>query len=149
QFMTGGEPDDQIEPIRPGTKCTWNNQTSIQRTRKGGNSTLDLARVARVQRADLYPQRGGYRLNCGKLTDSAAPNKTQSRSSRHTRRYLLQLMAAGASAKVVSMTGKAPALPSASTRAADGCSATTTTGPSAAMSPPAGSKWLRTLSVCC
>src|SRR5262245_35556744 len=45
----------------------------------------------------------------------------------------ISAMAAGASGKVVSMIGNAPALPSASTRAADDCSVTTTTGPNAAM----------------
>jgi hypothetical protein len=42
-------------------------------------------------------------------------------------------MAAAASARPVSMIGKAPASPSASTRSADGLSATTTTGPNVAM----------------
>src|SRR5262245_27463132 len=88
------KPSRQLDGHIAMEKCrraTRHDQAAVRELRECGNGTLDIAGIARVDRAHLHPERWGRGLDRGEL---ASPGRyvgiSQERHSLYARRDLLE-----------------------------------------------------------
>ena len=68
QFVPSGKRDDLV-PMKYSTRARRHDQTAIRSARERGDSALDFASLAYVNRPQLHPERRRHGLDCGKLPD--------------------------------------------------------------------------------
>jgi hypothetical protein len=90
EFVPGRQRDDQIA-MKLGQRAASHDQATIRGAREGPDSTLDLARVAYVDRAYLQPDRRGHRLDRAELASPRGDGGiTQDRGACQARCDLLE-----------------------------------------------------------